>query len=140
MAAGFAVLAGATLGAGGTGAGLEAALARLGAGTGAALGAGGEIFSGGVVFLGGGAGFLGGGAGFLAGGDAFLGGADFTDADAVAFFLSTGAVRAAGGADLAGDRVTGFSSQRVATARARNERHVGTTTLPSTQIARRGGL
>jgi hypothetical protein len=77
---------------------------------------------------------------FLGGGDVFLGGEDLTDADAVAFFLSTEAVRAAEGADLAGDRVTGFSSQRIYTARVRNERHFGTTTLRSMGIAKRGGL
>jgi hypothetical protein len=93
----------------------------------------------GVVVLLVGVEFLAGGGDFLAVGVAFLGGADFTDADAVAFFLSAGAGRAAG-ADLAGDRVTGFSSQRVYTAKARNERRFGTTTLRSMRIAKRGGL
>jgi hypothetical protein len=96
------------------------------------LGAGVVVFLGGVAFLAG-------GSDFLAGGVAFLGGADFTDADAVAFFLSAGAGRAAG-VDLAGDRVTGFSSQRVHTAKARNERRIGTTTSRSMGIAKRGGL
>ena len=108
-------------------------MVRLGADTGAGLGAGVVVFLAGVAFLAG-------GGDFLAGGVAFFGGADFTDADAAAFFLGTGAVRVAGDADLAGDRVTGFSSQRVHTARARNERHVGTTTLQSTRVAKRGGL
>jgi len=126
VAAGFAALAGTTLGAGETGTDSGADLARLAAVTGAGLGAGVDVF-------------LEGAEAFLAGGDVFLAGGAFTGADAVAFFLSTGAVRAVG-ADLAGDRVTGFSSQRVQTARARNERRFGTTPLRSLRIAERGGL
>ncbi len=95
----------------GLGAGFAAAWARLGAVTGADLGARVGIF--------------------LGGGGVLFGGEDFTDADAVAFFLSTEAVRAAEGADLAGDWVTGFSSQRVYTARVRNERRFGTTAFRS---------
>ena len=109
--AGFAALAGVNLGAGDTGAGWGAGLARVAATTGAGLGACAGVF--------------------LGEGDVFFGGADLTDADTVAFFLGTEAVRAAGGADLAGDRITGFSSQRVHTARVRNERHFGTTALRS---------
>ena len=133
--AGFAALAGATLGAGDTGAGLDADLG-LGTGLGtslgacltAALGLGAGLAR---VAVATGAGLGARGGVFLAGGGVFFGGEALTDADAAAFFLGTGAVRAAGGADLAGDRVTGFSSQRIQTARVRNERHFGTTVLRS---------
>ena len=125
VAAAFAALTGVTLGGGDTGArlgaGLGAALARVAAATGTGWGARVDVFLAG-------------------GGDVFLGAGDFTDADVVAFFLGTEAVRAAGGADLAGDRVTGFSSQRGYTVRARNSRHFGSSTLRSLRIAKRGGL
>jgi hypothetical protein len=143
VAAGFAALAGTTFGAGEAGTGLV----RLAVVTGAGLGAGVDVFlegtgaflAGGDVFLEGAEAFLAGGDVFLEGAEAFLAGGAFTGADAVAFFLTTGADRAAG-ADLAGVRVTGFSSQRVHTASARNERRFGTTTMRSLRIAKRGGL
>jgi hypothetical protein len=115
-------------------------LVRLAVVTGAGLGAGVDVFLEGTgAFLAGGDVFLEGAEAFLAGEDVFLAGGAFTGADAVAFFLTTGADRAAG-ADLAGVRVTGFSSQRVHTASARNERRFGTTTMRSLRIAKRGGL
>ena len=136
VAAGFATLAGTTFGAGAAGTGLV----RLAVVTGAGLGAGVDVFLEGTgAFLAGGDVFLEGAEAFLAGEDVFLAGGAFTGADAVAFFLTTGADRAAG-ADLAGVRVTGFSSQRVHTASARNERRFGTTTMRSLRIAKRGGL
>ncbi len=136
VAAGFAALAGTTFGAGEAGTGLV----RLAVVTGAGLGASVDVFLEGTgAFLAGGDVFLEGAEAFLAGGDVFLAGGAFTGADAVAFFLSTGADRATG-ADLAGVRVTGFSSQRVHTASARNERRFGTTTMRSLRIAKRGGL
>jgi hypothetical protein len=99
--------------------------------------------------------FLAGGAGARLGGvfacgelgrvDAFgaaaggFGVEDFADNVAVAF-LDTGSARAAVGADLAGDRVTGISSQRGYTASARNERDFCTRSMRSFRIAKRGGL
>ena len=121
------------MGAGDTGAGVDADLglgAGLGTGFGACLGFDmGAGLARATVATGAGLGASGGV--FFAGEGVFFGGETLIDADAATFFLGTGAVLAAGGADLAGDRVTGFSSQRIQTARVRNERHFGTTILRS---------